>query len=62
MHILKSKPKFGKNTGLTLNELLVVLVVIAVSAAVAIPAMIGFIRHGQQVNRMNVARTLYVAM
>jgi len=62
VHILKSKPKFGKNTGLTLNELIVVLVVIAVSAAVAIPAMIGFIRHGQQVNRMNVARTLYVAM
>jgi len=31
-------------------------------AAVAIPSMLGFIRHGHQINRMNTARTLYVAM
>lgn len=57
----KTKRK-NSRAGLTLTEVMVVLVVIAVLAAVAIPSMIGFIRHGQQVNRMNVARTLYVAM
>ncbi|MCL2250270.1 MAG: prepilin-type N-terminal cleavage/methylation domain-containing protein, partial [Oscillospiraceae bacterium] len=63
MYVLKRKgPWFGKNSGLTLNELIVVLVIVSVLAAVAIPAMIGTIRHGQQNNRTNIARTLYVAM
>jgi len=43
-------------------EMIIVLVVIALLAAVAIPSFIGFIRHGQQVNRANIARTLYIAM
>lgn len=59
--MLKTKRK-NSRAGLTLTEVMVVMVVVAVLAAVAIPSMIGFIQHGQQVNRMNVARTLYVAM
>jgi hypothetical protein len=38
------------------------MIIIAMIAAVAVPSMVGFIRHGQQVNRMNVARTLYLSM
>jgi len=43
-------------------EMIIVIVVIAMLAAIAIPSFVAFIRHGQQLNRENVARTLYVAM
>jgi len=48
--------------GFTLTEVIVVLVVIAILAAILIPSFIAFIRHAQQTNRENIARTLYVAM
>ena len=59
---LQSKLRADKSAGFTLTELIVVMVVIALIAAVAIPSMIGFIRHGQHMNRMNIARTLYRSM
>ena len=43
-------------------ELIIVLIVLAIIGAVMIPSMVGFIWHGQQINRMNVARTLYISM
>jgi len=43
-------------------EMIIVVVVIALLAAVAIPSFVAFLQHGQQTNRENVARTLYVAM
>ena len=48
--------------GFTLTEMIVVLIVLAALAAVTIPSMIGFVRHGQQYNREIIARTLYLAM
>jgi len=48
--------------GFTLTEVIVVLVVIAILAAILVPSFIALIRHGQQTNRDNIARTLYVAM
>jgi uncharacterized repeat protein (TIGR01451 family) len=43
-------------------EVVVVTIIVSIIAAIAVPSMIGFVRHGQQVNRMNVARTLYLSM
>lgn len=57
-------PKHGvrkSRAGFTLTEVIVVITIIGIFAAIAIPSMIGFIEHGQQVNRMNIARTLYLA-
>jgi len=49
-------------SGFTLTEVIVVTIIVAIIAATAIPSMIGFIRHGQQINRQNIARTLYLSM
>jgi len=48
--------------GFTLTEVIVVLLIVAILAAVLIPSFIALIRHGQQRNRENIARTLYIAM
>jgi len=58
---LPKKYKVKPRAGFTLIEILAVVVILAILAAVGVPSMIGFIRHGQQVNRMNIARTLYLA-
>jgi type II secretory pathway pseudopilin PulG len=42
-------------------ELIAVLAMVAVFAAAAIPSIAGFIEHGKQINRTNIARTLYLA-
>ncbi|MCL1819377.1 MAG: prepilin-type N-terminal cleavage/methylation domain-containing protein [Oscillospiraceae bacterium] len=47
--------------GVTMIEVIVVVTIIAILAAISIPAMIGFIESGNQTNRMNIARTIYLA-
>ncbi|MCL2002843.1 MAG: prepilin-type N-terminal cleavage/methylation domain-containing protein [Oscillospiraceae bacterium] len=47
--------------GFSLVEVSVVLVIIAILAAIATPSIFAFLRQGQQVNRDNIARTLYLA-
>jgi len=59
---LRRKFKPGSKAGFTLTEVIVVMIILAVIAATAIPSVIGFIRHGQQINRANIARTMYTAM
>ena len=41
-------------------ELIVVILIIAILGAVAIPSILSFIESGRQTNRMDVARTLYL--
>jgi hypothetical protein len=43
-------------------ELIIVLIILAIISAAVIPSVVGFVWHGQQINRMNIARTLYVSM
>jgi len=50
-----------RRSGFTLVEVIAVLMLLAVIMAITVPSMIGFIEHGKQVNRMNIARTLYLA-
>ncbi|MDR2590100.1 MAG: prepilin-type N-terminal cleavage/methylation domain-containing protein [Oscillospiraceae bacterium] len=57
-----SARRISKRGGFTLTEMIIVVVVVAIIASVALPSMVGFIRHGQQVNRMNIARTIYLSM
>ncbi|MDR2600564.1 MAG: prepilin-type N-terminal cleavage/methylation domain-containing protein [Oscillospiraceae bacterium] len=59
---IKRTRRISKRGGFTLTEMIIVVVVVAIISAVALPSMLGFIRHGQQVNRMNIARTLYLSM
>ncbi|MCL2499920.1 MAG: prepilin-type N-terminal cleavage/methylation domain-containing protein [Defluviitaleaceae bacterium] len=47
--------------GFTLTEIIIVLVIISILAAASIPAVLSFIESGRQMNRMNVARTIYLA-
>ncbi|MCL2084828.1 MAG: prepilin-type N-terminal cleavage/methylation domain-containing protein, partial [Oscillospiraceae bacterium] len=54
-HIWKSR------VGFTMMEVIAVLAIVSILAAVAGPAMRGFIEHGRQNNRENIARTLYLA-
>ncbi|MCL2602957.1 MAG: prepilin-type N-terminal cleavage/methylation domain-containing protein [Defluviitaleaceae bacterium] len=47
--------------GFTMTELVVVLLIIAILAAAATPAILMMIESGRQMNRQNIARTLYLA-
>lgn len=47
--------------GFTLLEITVVLSLVAILAALTVPSLIGFFEAGRQVNRNNIARTLYLA-
>jgi prepilin-type N-terminal cleavage/methylation domain-containing protein len=47
--------------GFTLVEVTVVLVIVSILAAIAAPSIFAFLQRGQQVNRDNIARTLYLA-
>lgn len=54
--------KYRQRAGFTLIEVVAVIAIVSILAAVAIPSMVGFIEHGKQVNRMNIARTLYLSI
>ena len=42
-------------------EIIATLVIIGIIAAITVPAMVGFAERGKQTNRMNTARTIYLA-
>ncbi|MDR0292961.1 MAG: prepilin-type N-terminal cleavage/methylation domain-containing protein [Oscillospiraceae bacterium] len=50
-----------RRLGFTLLEVVIVLVVLAILAAIAVPSLYHFWEAGRQANRMNVARTVYLA-
>jgi len=60
IHNIPARQIKGSRAGFTLTEVIVVIIIIGVLVAAAVPSMIGFIEHGKQVNRMNIARTLYL--
>ena len=60
IHNIPARQIKGSRAGFTLTEVIVVVIIIGVLVAAAVPSMIGFIEHGKQVNRMNIARTLYL--
>jgi type IV pilus assembly protein PilA len=47
--------------GFTLIEIIVVMAILAITGALAIPAVMSFMETGRRINRMNAARTLYLA-
>ncbi len=49
------------NKGFTLVEIMATMSIIVLLAAIAAPSMLGFLDSGRQTNRMNIARTLFVA-
>jgi prepilin-type N-terminal cleavage/methylation domain-containing protein len=51
----------NQKRGFSLVEVAVTLVIIAILAAIATPSLFAFLRQGQQTNRDNIARTLYLA-
>jgi len=50
-----------REKGFTLTEIVVVVGVIVILAAVSIPMVLNFIESGRQMNRDNIARTIYLA-
>ncbi|MCL2865994.1 MAG: type II secretion system GspH family protein [Lachnospiraceae bacterium] len=53
--------KKSMDGGFTLIEIIVTLTIIAVLAAIIVPSIIAYLNHGKQINRMNIARTIYLA-
>jgi type II secretory pathway pseudopilin PulG len=47
--------------GITLTELVIVILIIAILAAASTPVLLSMIESGRQMNRMNIARTIYLA-
>lgn len=52
----------NKNKGFTLIEIMVTTTIIAMLAAFAIPTFIGYIQSADQTKRMNIAKTIYIAV
>lgn len=50
-----------KKLGVSMIEMIMVLAVIAILAAVGVPSLFAFVEAGRQTNRMNIARTLYMS-
>ncbi len=55
LHRLKNKK------GYTLVEVMTVVIILAILAAVAVPSVFAFVETGKQMNRNNIARTLFLA-
>ncbi len=55
------KRRFRDSKGFTLVEIIVTMSIIVLLAAIAAPSMLGFLDSGKQTNRLNIARTLFVA-
>ena len=53
--------KIKSRAAFTLIEVIAVMFVLGVLAAASVPSMLGYIEHGRQTGRMNIARTLYLA-
>ena len=58
---MKQKKQRRFSAGFTLIELLIVTVIIGILAVITVPSAIRMIERGQQTNRMNIARTIYLA-
>jgi len=52
---------FKKKSGFTLLEIIIVMIVLAILTAVSIPGILSIVENGHQRNRMNLARTVYLA-
>ncbi|MCL2538760.1 MAG: prepilin-type N-terminal cleavage/methylation domain-containing protein, partial [Oscillospiraceae bacterium] len=50
-----------KSYGFTLVEIVVVIAIIGILAAIMVPSVLGFVERGRQMNRMGIARTIYYA-
>jgi len=57
---MKHKNQFW-HKGVTLIEVISIMTIISILAAVALPPLLGFIESGRQTKRMNTARTVYLA-
>ncbi|MCL2638304.1 MAG: type II secretion system GspH family protein [Oscillospiraceae bacterium] len=60
--IIKHLQSLRNKPGFTLVELVVVIAIIGVLATVTIPVSASFVRRGQQTNRANIARNIFVLM
>ena len=58
---MKQFKKRRTNAGLTLVELMVVMAIVGILAVVTVPSATRMYERGQQNNRMNIARTIYLA-
>lgn len=57
---MKRRKPFTNRKGFTLMEMLVVIVIIAILAAISAPYIMAFIQDGRQTNRTYIARTVYL--
>ncbi|MCL2086041.1 MAG: prepilin-type N-terminal cleavage/methylation domain-containing protein [Oscillospiraceae bacterium] len=60
--IIRNLQRLKNKKGFTIFELIVVIAIAAVLAAVIVPASSAIIENGQKTNRAQIARTIYVSM
>ncbi len=52
--------RFKRRAGFTLVEIIAVLVIIGILAAIAVPSIAAYLQMGYQTNRMSIARTIFL--
>lgn len=60
-HSMEKKGRQGSNSGFTLVEIIVVLVILAILAAFTVPAMLGFVENSKAKANIPRAREVYTA-